>query len=483
MGLTAGQRTALQTEGLTNMDDFQDFQTEELKSAFKNCRSSTPPVSIPARASSRLLTASIAWHYYNDTGRVVTPVNMHFSNVLRDFHIEWKAILDLVDRDSELKLPVLTKSNAPIKWCESFKHYLHDTFGVRKVPLSYVIRSEVTVKPEADDPLEPNKAYGSSGSILQDLIDRSSHDHPLFATDNSSVYSLIEQAARTSQYLTTIKPFERRKDGRGAYLALVNAHVTDDKWDRLQKENMKWMMGAKWNGKKYALESFCAQHRSKYEQIVEAAQHIPFQIPDQRARVGYVLDNIDNSDAALQASIANIRTDQGPNGKRNNFESAVTTLLQFDPFLKSNAAKKSVSFNISGVDGNNGRGKKTNIDLRWHTSEEYKTLSREEKEELREWQQTKDGKAATSEQQKKYQNEKKRKRVSSSKKKAKAKIAALEKVLEEKNALLEEQKQEAEVLAVVKESVKTSGNNSDEKSLSMARNIMKIVARKTKSDN
>ena len=88
---------------------------EELKSAFKNCRSRTPPVSIPAKASSRLLTASLAWHYYTDTDRAVTPVNMHYNNVLRNFHIEWKAIMDLVDRDNNLKLPVLTKNNTPIK--------------------------------------------------------------------------------------------------------------------------------------------------------------------------------------------------------------------------------------------------------------------------------------------------------------------------------------------------------------------------------
>ena len=138
---------------------------------------------------------------------------MHYTNVLRDFHIEWKSIFDLVNKDPELKLPILTKTNTPIKWCESFKHYLHNTFGVRKVPLSYVIREEVTVKPEADDPLEVGKAHGASGSIIQDLINRSSHTHPLYQTDNSTVYSLIKEAARSSRFLTTIRPFERRKDG------------------------------------------------------------------------------------------------------------------------------------------------------------------------------------------------------------------------------------------------------------------------------
>ena len=76
------------------------------------------------------------------------------------------------------------------------------------MPLTYVIREKVDVDPEAPpagaaadpnityDPLEPGKPYGSSGSVLEYLIKRSSHSHPLFKSDNSSVYSLIEQAAR-----------------------------------------------------------------------------------------------------------------------------------------------------------------------------------------------------------------------------------------------------------------------------------------------
>ena len=60
MGLTNAQRNALQDEGLVNINDFEDFFSDELKSAFKNLRSANPPVPIPARASSRLITVSIA---------------------------------------------------------------------------------------------------------------------------------------------------------------------------------------------------------------------------------------------------------------------------------------------------------------------------------------------------------------------------------------------------------------------------------------
>ena len=45
----------------------------------------TPPVLIAARSASRLYVASIAYHYYIDTSREVTPQNMHHNIVLKDF--------------------------------------------------------------------------------------------------------------------------------------------------------------------------------------------------------------------------------------------------------------------------------------------------------------------------------------------------------------------------------------------------------------
>ena len=52
----------------------------------------------------------------------------------------------------------------------------------------------------------------------------------------------------------------------------------------------------------------------------------------------FFFDAIQNSDAGLQAAIAAIRTDEGPNGKRNNFEDAASYLLPYDPVAKKRAA-------------------------------------------------------------------------------------------------------------------------------------------------
>ena len=111
---------------------------------------------IPARSASRLYVASIAYHYYTDTSCEVTPQNMHYINVLKDIHIKWKALEQMEKQDSP-KLPTLSKINTPLKWCESFKHYLYSILGVRKIPLTYVICETGSVTPENGD--DPNETY------------------------------------------------------------------------------------------------------------------------------------------------------------------------------------------------------------------------------------------------------------------------------------------------------------------------------------
>eukprot|EP00957_Ditylum_brightwellii_P029653 2241047-Ditylum_brightwellii.AAC.1 len=57
-----------------------------------------------------------------------------------------------------------------------------------------------------------------------------------------------------------------------------------------------------WNGQMlYRLERFIGQHRGAFIAIKEAAEHVPFQLPKEFTRVGFLLAGITNSDAGLQA--------------------------------------------------------------------------------------------------------------------------------------------------------------------------------------
>ena len=419
MALSANVRARLALEGLVNVDDFSDFKEEELKAAFKNMRTAIPgipgiqaipeqvdvngiviapaiqavppippilPCLVSAKCALRLKVASIAWHYYDSIDRVQTPQNMNYTNVLKDFYVEHEMVFQLASEEKP-DIPLLHKNTTPLKWIESFKECVYRTYGVRKTPLSYLVRANDDVPIEAEDPLINGKPYGEAGSVIDELINRLDLSDVLSKQDNSTLYSMLEEATRGTIYATTVTSNSRGKDGRKAWLAMTSSHAGDDKWDSLFTEKSKFIMNVKWNGRNYSLEKFTGLHRSAYVQMQEASTHVTAQLPTAHTRVGYLLDNIMNPDPDLRAAISTIRMDSDVLGKRNDFEEAVKFLLPVDPYIKHRKNNQGRSVHISDTNAlMNQSSSSTGVDFRWYTYDEYKTLSKEQKSELYEWQ-------------------------------------------------------------------------------------------------
>ena len=157
------------------------------------------------------------------------------------------------------------------------------------------------------------------------MILRLNHYDPLYNTNNSQVYAMLEESSRGTIYSTTMKVFTRIKDGRKASLAMVSSHVGSDKWEQLQKENLKFLMNTKWTGKVYSLEKFTGLHRSKFVQLEECQIHVNFQLPSEFTRAGFLLDHAISKDPDLVAALGSIRL--GINEMRENFDTAVTFVL------------------------------------------------------------------------------------------------------------------------------------------------------------
>ena len=191
-----------------------------------------PPCIVSAHCVLRLKVALIAYHYYADTARTQTPQNMNYANVLRDFYTKWEVIIQQSKEDKPT-VPVLSRNMTPVRWIESFKDCLFQTYEVRKFPFAYVIRDDANVPDQAEVPLLPGRSYSSLvGSILQEIINRYLHSHPLFCTDNNMVYSLLDEATRSPIYASTIKPYARTKDGSSAWMAIVGSYAGDDNWEQ-----------------------------------------------------------------------------------------------------------------------------------------------------------------------------------------------------------------------------------------------------------
>ena len=107
---------------------------------------------------------------------------------------------------------------------------------------------------------------------------------------------------------------------------------------------------------------------------------------------GFLLEVIQCSDPGLQAAMASINTDNGLEDMRNNFEATAAHLLPYDPAAKkrSSGQKRGSAQISSEMDHSPTKTKKpsigtTGVHLHYYKTGEYRNLTNEQNEELKEW--------------------------------------------------------------------------------------------------
>ena len=138
----------------------------------------------------------------------------------------------------------------------------------------------------------------------------------------------------------------------------------------------------------FTLESYIAQHRNAFVLMQACAELIQYQLPNRCSRVGFLLDAIQCSDAGLQAAMASIRTDDGPDGMHNDFEQSAAHLLPYDRVAKKcatggtkrgNAKVSDVSYEATDVAAFRTKPFLSGVHFR---KSEYSKLMKEQSAEL-----------------------------------------------------------------------------------------------------
>ena len=406
MGIPHATVVQLGIEGIVTIGDLADFHKDALQHLADNLRKPggwiadpnpaaaaratipTPAFVFGAKSQKRLGVACDLVGYYDTVGHDLMAPNMHWNQVGKNFEIQWKALKDRKEEDS-LEVLKITKTLPIMKWTEAFQDYLHRMISVRVIPLAYIICTNSDV-PMPVPLLAPNQPHSKAhGSIEYELEERASHEHPLFRDDNSEVYFKLEEATHGTTYMALTKPFQRAKNGRGAYAALTSQHAGREKWESEIHQQDDLLHNWLWKGQSnFPLEGFVAQHPNAFVSMQQCAEHVSFQLPNEHTRVGYLLEGIQSMDPGLQVAMASVKMDDGMNGMRNDFEAAAAHLLPYDPVAKKNAAMNRPVAQISSVEevakvsGTAAMKEsigKTGVHLRWHTNAEYKELTSEQK--------------------------------------------------------------------------------------------------------
>lgn len=410
MALVARTVGQLALEGITTVDDLAEFEDGDFKQLVNNLKY-PPQIPDPANAANlihdtpyvvgakslrRLKVAAAAVRYYQSIDRTTTPGSMNYSTTLKHFEQQWQALTRRTE-ETPPSTPLITRNLKVTRWSEAFTDFLHRVNGVRHAPLAYVIRAEATV-PAAAPRLATNRPYSAEhGSVEGELIARLSHDHPLFRDDNAKVYYFLEEATRSTQYSSSLKPYQRAKDGRAAFMALISQHAGVDKWERELKSQETFLTTRVWKGNtNFSLDKFIEQHRAAYISMEQCSLHVAFQLPNETTRVRYLMEAIQCPDAELQASLAAIRMDTaGPTAKRNHFENAASFLLPSDPVMKKRKlnGERGTNATVSAVTGSGklkvGTGK-TGVQFRYYPRKEYRKLNDDQRAELNAWREKND---------------------------------------------------------------------------------------------
>ena len=358
MGIPHATVVQLGIEGIVTVRDLVDFNKDSLQHFADNlCKPGgwiadpnpaaaagamipTPPFVFGAKSQKWLgVACDLVW-YYDTVGHDLMVPNMRWNQVGKNFEIHWKALKDRKEEDP-LEVPKIMKTLPIMKWTEAFQDYLHRVIGVRVIPLAYIIHANSGI-PMAAPPLAPNQPHSEAhGSIEYKLVERASHEHPLFRDDNSEVYFKLEEATRGTTYAASIKPFQCAKNGRGAYAALTSQYTGRDKWESEMHRQDDLLHNRVWKGQSnFPLEGFVTQHRNAFVSMQQCAEHVSFQLRNEHTRVGYLLEGIQSMDPGLQAAMASVKMDDGPNGMWNDFKAAAAHLLPYDPVAKKKAAMK-----------------------------------------------------------------------------------------------------------------------------------------------
>lgn len=255
--------------------------------------------------------------------------------------------------------------------------HLRERLGVTKVALSYIIRDNIE---PIDIPVQANDSATANGfdTIMDELIEYTPHSGETYAEDNAKVFQILQDMVSGSSHESSVKTYQRSRNGRAAYLALCQHNLESSKWERIFKDAETYVMKREWNGKnaRFTLKSHINKHRVADNEMVRAKQFIDVDTPNGYTRVGRLIKSITSNDPAIVSAITHI---QGNQELRQDFERAADFLLLTAPSPTNNGSVHRISTTRTG-DEKEGNC----VEDRYYSKKEYTKLSKAQKKQLHE---------------------------------------------------------------------------------------------------
>jgi hypothetical protein len=127
---------------------------------------------------------------------------------------------------------------------EKIREYLASQYGVTGATLDYVVRAEIAVKPEEEDPPE------SYDTVDQEMTTRAPHTVRPFVNDRRKVWDIMSNIYGKHSCFVYIKPALRTRNGRDAYMLLFDRFIGPNNVVNMASEAETKLTSTLYNGEK-----------------------------------------------------------------------------------------------------------------------------------------------------------------------------------------------------------------------------------------
>jgi hypothetical protein len=139
--------------------------------------------------------------------------------------------------------PVINYKDWP-RTLETIREYLASQYGVTGATLGYVVRPDIEVKPEAED---PDEGYET---VDQEMTSRAPHTGRSFVNDRRKVWDIMSNICGNHSCFVYIKPALRNRNGRDAYMLLLDHLIGPNNVGNMVSAEDKKLNGTLYNREK-----------------------------------------------------------------------------------------------------------------------------------------------------------------------------------------------------------------------------------------
>ena len=328
-----------------------------------------PGIAVSMVAENNLKLCSYFLHFQDRTSRTVAAAGNDRDAVraLKDYKL-WE------ETHEDVEAPEINPRDWP-RTIEAIEEWLRGHLGVTKIPLAYVVREEIEVLPEADDP-EANYTSKQDHLIARAPIQTAAGAKTAtYLSDNSRVWELISDLTRDKDCWSYVRPAQRNRDGRAAFQGLKGHYLGMNNVDNMSSIALRKLLSTSYTGehRRWNFEKYCKVHIDQHS-ILEGLVEHGYAGIDARSKVHYLCEGIKTN--KLEVVKTRILSDAT---LRSDFEACVNL---FQDFIKqspseereSNIAAMKTGYNKTGGGGGDAKPDMS-VEDRYYTKAEYDKLS------------------------------------------------------------------------------------------------------------